>query len=93
MIARLLRRLIVSEDLGSITLDQRRLDQATDFTAQELEGAIVSVTKVEAWQVKREARIAEMNAREAAAADTLSGARKVLKHQPRPSPVTRNGAA
>lgn len=65
VIARLLRRLIVSEDLGSITLDQRRLDQATDFTAQELEGSVVSVQRIPAWQVKRAKLVEAMQARSA----------------------------
>lgn len=53
-----------SSDLGSITLDQRRLDQAQDFTAQELEGSVVSVTKVPAWRVKREQLVQAMQQHE-----------------------------
>lgn len=61
MITRFLRWLVGAEP-AFVALDRVTLQQATDFTAQELEGAIVSVTKVEAWQVKREQRVREMQA-------------------------------
>lgn len=54
---------LVGAEPEFVALDRVTLKQATEFTAQELEGSVVSVTKVEAWQVKRAKLVEAMQAR------------------------------
>lgn len=66
MIARFLRWLVGAAP-EFVALDRVTLKQATDFTTREFDGAaaIVSVTRVPAWQVRREKLVQAMHARSA----------------------------